>query len=309
MTASLDGIRAAAARIQGVARRTPVLDLAPALSLRVKCEQLQPIGAFKIRGAYNFLADLPEVERARGVITYSSGNHGQAVAYAAQRFGVPAVIVMPETAPPVKVEGARRWGASVEFAGTLSSHRQQRAEALQAERGLVMVPPFDSLPIIEGQGTVGFELLEQAADTDVVWAPVGGGGLISGVAAAVKLANPAIRVIGVEPVGAPKMSTSLAAGQPTTLPSSHSVADGLMAVRPGDLNFAHVQAFVDEIVQVSDEEILAALRTLWDVARLVVEPSGATAVAGALRSPRGHAPLAVLSGGNIAPAAFAALFE
>ncbi len=206
MLATLEGIRAAAARIDGIARRTPVLDLAPLLPLHVKCEQMQPIGAFKIRGAYNFLARLTESQRSRGVVTYSSGNHGQAVAFAAQRFGVPAVIVMPETAPAVKVDGARRWGAEVQFAGTTTVHRQARAEALADERGLLIVPPFDSLPIIEGQGTAGLELVAQVPGVRTVVAPVGGGGLISGVAAAVKLSDPSIRVIGVEPEGAAKMS-------------------------------------------------------------------------------------------------------
>ena len=247
MLATLEGIRAAAARIEGIARRTPVLDLAPLLPLHVKCEQMQPIGAFKIRGAYNYLARLTESQRSRGVVTYSSGNHGQAVAFAAQRFGVPAVIVMPETAPAVKVDGARRWGAEVQFAGTTTVHRQARAEVLADERGLLIVPPFDCLPIIEGQGTAGLELVAQVPGVRTVVVPVGGGGLISGVAAAVKLSDPSIRVVGVEPEGAPKMSRSLAAGMPVTLPSVKSIADGLMAVRPGALNFLHVQAFVDEV--------------------------------------------------------------
>ena len=313
MLATLDGIRAAATRIAGIARRTPVLDLAPLLSLHVKCEQMQPIGAFKIRGAYNFLAQLTAADRACGVITYSSGNHGQAVAFAAQRFGVPAVIVMPETAPAVKVDGARRWGAEVQFAGTTTVHRQARAEALAVERGLLVVPPFDSLPIVEGQGTAGLELIEQVPGVRTVVVPVGGGGLIAGVAAAVKLSDPSIRVIGVEPEGAPKMSQSLAAGMPVTLPSVRSIADGLLAVRPGAINFLHVQAFVDEVITVTDEEIVEAARVLWDTARIAIEPSGATSVAGALPRLAGwvrEGPvLAVLSGGNVSLAALTALVE
>ena len=313
MLATLDGIRAAAVRIAGVARRTPVLDLAPLLPLHVKCEQMQPIGAFKIRGAYNFLAHLPEEQRARGVITYSSGNHGQAVAFAAQRFGVPAVIVMPETAPGVKVDGAKRWGAEVLFAGTTTLHRQAKAEALAEERGLVVVPPFDSLPIIEGQGTAGLELLEQVPGLRTVCVPVGGGGLVSGVAAAIKLTNPSIRVVGVEPAGAPKMSRSLAAGEPVTLPAARSIADGLLAVRPGALNFLHAQAFVDEVVTVSEDEIVGAARALWDTARIAIEPSGATSVAGALArlerwSPDGPV-VAILSGGNVSLADLASLLD
>ena len=313
MLATLEGIRAAAARIDGIARHTPVLDLAPLLALHVKCEQLQPIGAFKIRGAYNYLALLTEWQRSRGVVTYSSGNHGQAVAFAAQRFGVPAVIVMPETAPAVKVDGARRWGADVEFAGTTTVHRQARAEALADERGMIVVPPFDSLPIIEGQGTAGLELLTQVPGVRTVVVPVGGGGLISGVAAAVKLSDPSIRVIGVEPEGAPKMSRSLAAGTPITLATVRSIADGLMAVRPGALNFLHVQAFVDDVVTVSDDQIVDAARVLWDSARIAIEPSGATSVAGAIPRLAGWARegpvVAVLSGGNVGLAALASLLE
>lgn len=304
-------MRAAAARIEGVARRTPVLDLAPLVPLQVKCEQMQPIGAFKIRGAFNYLARMTAEQRARGVITYSSGNHGQAVAFAAHRFGVPAVIVMPETAPLVKVEGARRWGAEVLFAGTTTVHRQARAEALAGERGLVVVPPFDCLPIVEGQGTTGLEIVDQVPDVRTVVVPVGGGGLISGVAAAIKLTDSSIRVIGVEPAGAPKMSQSLAAGMPVTLSSVKSIADGLMAVRPGVLNFLHVQAFVDEVITVSDEEIVGAARLLWDTARLAIEPSGATSVAGALPRladwAREGPVVAVLSGGNVSLAALADL--
>jgi threonine dehydratase len=309
--ATLEGMRAAAARIEGVARRTPVLDLAPLLPLQVKCEQMQPIGAFKIRGAFNYLARMTAEQRARGVITYSSGNHGQAVAFAAHRFGVPAVIVMPETAPLVKVEGARRWGAEVLFAGTTTVHRQARAEALAGERGLVVVPPFDCLPIVEGQGTTGLEIVDQVPDVRTVVVPVGGGGLISGVAAAIKLTDSSIRVIGVEPAGAPKMSQSLAAGMPVTLSSVKSIADGLMAVRPGILNFLHVQAFVDEVITVSDEEIVGAARLLWETARLAIEPSGATSVAGALPRladwAREGPVVAVLSGGNVSLAALAEL--
>jgi threonine dehydratase len=304
MLATLAGIRAAAVRIEGIARRTPVLDLAPLTPLAVKCEQLQPIGAFKIRGAYNFIAQLSAEARGRGVLTYSSGNHGQAVAFAAQRFGVAALIVMPETAPAVKVEGAQRWGAEVVFAGTTTLHRQARAETLAAERGMVIVPPFDSLPIIEGQGTAGLELLEQVPGVRTVCVPVGGGGLIAGVAAAIKLTDPTIRVVGVEPAGAAKMSSSLAAGAPVTLPSVKSVADGLLAVRPGELTFQHAQAFVDEIVTVGEDEIIAAARLLWDSARLAVEPSGAASVAGALprlaRWAEQGPVVAVVSGGNVA---------
>lgn len=313
MLASLEAIRDAARRIEGVAVRTPVLDLQPMSPLQVKCEQFQPVGAFKVRGALNFMAQVPARLLRAGVITYSSGNHGQAVAFAAQRLGVPALIVMPDTAPAVKVDGARRWGAEVEFAGTTTLHRQARAEALATERGLTIVPPFDCLRIIEGQGTAGLELLEQVPGLRTAYVPVGGGGLISGVAAALKLSDSSIRVVGVEPAGAAKMSRSLAAGHPVTLEQVSSRADGLLAVRPGLLNFLHVQAFVDEVLTVDEDEIADSVRWLFDAGRLAVEPSGATAVAGARR----HAAarelsgdvVAILSGGNVGAEAFAALLS
>jgi threo-3-hydroxy-L-aspartate ammonia-lyase len=309
MLATLEGLADAATRISGVARVTPVLDLAPLAPLLVKCEQMQPIGAFKVRGAFNLMSRIHERLRARGVITYSSGNHGQAVAFAASRLGMPAVVVMPETAPPIKVEGARRWGAEVLFAGTTTLHRQARAEEEAARRGLTIVPPFDCLRIIEGQGTAGLEILAQVPAVRTVYVPVGGGGLIAGVAAALKLTDRTIRVVGVEPDGAPKMSRSLAAGHPVTLASVSSLADGLLAVRPGGLTYLHVQAFVDEMITVGEEEIVAAMRWLMASARLMVEPSGAVAVAGALRAgdalgAAGPA-VAILSGGNVSPESFA----
>lgn len=298
MLATRAAIEAAARRIAGVARVTPALDLTPLAPLVVKCEQMQPIGAFKVRGAVNFMAQLPEAQLRAGVITYSSGNHGQAVAFAAQRMGTHAVVVMPETAPLVKVEGARAWGAEVLFAGTTTVHRQARAEEEAARRGLTIVPPFDCLRIIEGQGTAGLEILTQVPGVRAVYAPIGGGGLISGIAAAVKLSDPSIRVIGVEPAGAPKMSKSLAAGRPVTLDRVASAADGLLAVRPGLLNFLHVQAFVDEVLTVEEDEIADAAAWLFASARLVVEPSGAVAVAGWRQRPHASS-VAVLSGGNV----------
>lgn len=308
---TLDDIMAAAERIRGVARRTPLIEMlwpnAPAgdLSRRLflKAEHLQPMGAFKIRGAYNYLARLPEAERHRGVITYSSGNHGQAVALAAKLMGVAAVVVMPTTAPPVKVEGARAFGAEVLFEGTTTIERQLRAEAEAAARGLAIVPPFDHPWIIAGQGTAGLEIVEQCPSLGTVYVQIGGGGLISGVAAAVKRRRPDVRVIGVEPTGAAKMSRSIAEGRPVTLDTTGGIADGLLAVRPGDLNFAHVQAFVDEVVTVDDRAIERALEWLFRVARQVVEPSGAAAVAAIIAglgtpNPTGDT-VAVLSGGNV----------
>jgi threonine dehydratase len=313
----LADIQAAVPRIASLARRTPVVEASvPACArLFLKCENMQPAGAFKIRGAANMLQQLPASERAQGVITYSSGNHGQAVALAAKSLGVPAVSVMPTTAPPIKVEGVRGWGAEVIFEGTTSADRRTRAEAEAAARGLTIIPPFDHPWIIAGQGTAGLEILEQVPDAGLVLVPIGGGGLASGVAAAVKQSRPHVRVIGVEPRGANAMQRSLEAGHPLTIARSESIADGLLPVRPGDLTFAHVQAFIDEVVTVADEHIVAALRWLYYDARLVVEPSGATALAALLSgavpapSPSSGPAVAVLSGGNVSPASLSALLD
>ena len=312
---TLDEIRAAAARIRGVARRTPLVhgSSSPgATTLRLKCENMQVAGAFKIRGAANMLARLDRDDLARGVITYSSGNHGQALACAAQLLGAPAVVVMPTTAPSVKVNGARSFGAEVVFAGTTSSERKAEAERIRLARGLVMVPPFDHPWIIAGQGTVGLEILEDCPDLVEVYVPVGGGGLLAGVAAAVKALRPDARVIGVEPVGAAKMSRSLAAGGPVTLASTSSIADGLLPVRPGDLTFAHAQRLVHEVVTVDDDSLADAVRYLAREAKILVEPSGAASVAAVRQRYRSldaidRPIVAVLSGGNIALEQMAAI--
>ncbi len=302
---SLEDITAAAARVRGIARRTPVIPSALP-SLFLKCENMQPMGAFKMRGACNMVAQLAPAARARGVITYSSGNHGQAVAMAAQLHGAPAVIVMPETAPAVKVQGARGYGAEVVFAGRTSVDRQVKAGEIASARGLAMVPPFDHEWIIAGQGTVGLEILEQCPDVTEVYVPVGGGGLIAGVSTAIKRSRPDVRVIGVEPAGAAKMSTSLHAGEPVSLDRSASIADGLLTLRPGDLTFAHARAFVDEVITVTDDQIASAVGWLFRTAKIVAEPSGAAATAGALaRGGRQGTAVAVVSGGNVAPEDFA----
>lgn len=298
----LDEIRAAAARIRQTAWRTPILEAPPLL---LKCENLQPIGSFKIRGAYNMLAQLPAASRAAGVITYSSGNHGLAVAWAAARVQAPATIVMPTTAPRVKVDGVRQLGADVIFAGTTVLDRRARAEAEAKARALTIVPPFDHPWVIAGQGTIGLEILDDCAEAAVVYVPVGGGGLIAGIAAAIKRIRSAVRVVGVEPAGAAKMFASLAAGRPVTLDRASSIADGLLPVRPGDLTFAHVQALVDDVVTVDDEAIAGAVAWLFREARLVAEPSGAAAVAAALARPVQPGTVAVVSGGNVDPEAFA----
>ena len=300
---SLDDIRAARARLEGVARRTPVLPVSSETGWRhllVKCENLQATGAFKLRGAYNLISQIDPAVRARGVVTYSSGNHGQAVAWAAARFSIPAIVVMPTTAPAVKVEGTRAYGAEVQFAGTTSLHRMAAAEVLQRERGLTMVPPFDDARIIAGQGTVGLELLEQMPDVTTVYVPMGGGGLASGVAEAIKASAQQVRVVGVEPAGAAKMKSSLEAGHPVTLDRTESIADGLLPVRPGDLTFALVHRYVDAVVTVEDRQIIDAVLWLESSVKIVVEPSGAATVAAALAGAGMPGPtVAIISGGNI----------
>jgi len=311
---TVDEITAARERIRPAAVYTPLLEMPRPRTqdpgpqvFYVKCENLQPMGAFKIRGAYNMISQLPKDQLDRGVITYSSGNHGQAVALAAQKVGAHAVVVMPTTAPQVKIEGCKSYGAEVIIEGTTSLDRQARAEKEARERGLTIVPPFDHRQIIIGQGTVGLEILEQCPDVGTVFVPAGGGGLASGTAAAIKQIKPSVRIVAVEPLGAPKMTRSLEAGQPITLPSSKSIADGLMNLRPGNLTFAHIQKFVDEVVTVGEDDIASAVGWLSRNARLVVEPSGAVTTAAVIRGlgrPTGKT-VAVVSGGNVAPEAFA----
>ena len=302
---TLDEIRAARQRIRPMARVTPLLDVSAIAGrpLFLKCESQQPGGAFKIRGAYNMISQLGADERARGVITYSSGNHGQAVAISAHALGGPSVVVMPTTAPSVKVEGARKFGAEIVFAGTTTLHRKAKAEEIAGERRLTMIPPFDDPQIIAGQGTLGLEILEQCPDAATILVPIGGGGLISGVAAAVKQTRPGVSVVGVEPAGAASMKTSIAAGEIRTLETVKSMADGLLAVRPGELNFAHVRTLVDRLVTVEEDEIAAALRWLFREAKIVAEPSGAVTVAAALRGDAAFTPpvVAIISGGNLDP--------
>jgi threonine dehydratase len=307
---TLEQIRQARERIKSLALVTPLVDVSAAAgrSLFLKCESMQPAGAFKIRGAYNMVAQLTGDERRRGVVTFSSGNHGQAMALAARELGAPAVVVMPTTAPAIKVDGAQAFGAEIILEGTTSADRRARAEAEAAARGLTMVPPFDHEWIIAGQGTAGLEILEQRPDVAVVVVPIGGGGLAAGVAAAIKQSKPSIRVIGVEPVGAAAMKASLEAGHPVTLARTESVADGLMPVRPGDLTFAHVKAFVDRVVTVDDPQIINAVRWTFEHAKIVAEPSGAASVAAALDDAlhralsldRRDPVVAIVSGGNIA---------
>jgi threonine dehydratase len=303
---SLDAIRAAAHHLRGVAVRTPLLpvdELAEqhGFPVFVKPESLQRVGAFKLRGAYTLIRQLAE-SGAKGVITYSSGNHGQAVAYVARHFGLPAVIVMPETVTAVKRSGVERLGGRVVLAGRTSQDRYERAVEIAAREGLAMVPPFDHPAIIAGQGTAGLELVEDCPGVRTVAVPVGGGGLAAGVATAVKALATGALVVTVEPEGAPTYERARAAGHPVTLEHTGSVADGLLPLRIGALPFAHLARYADRACLVSDAAIVRAVRYAVDRLKLVVEPSGAATLAWLLAQPAGSLDgpvVAVLSGGNI----------
>jgi threonine dehydratase len=301
---SLDAVRDAAARLEGVAIRTPLMladEVDRSTRVWLKPEMLQRTGAFKFRGAYTFLSRLTPEARSRGVVAPSSGNHAQAVAAAARLFGVSATVVMPTTVTAAKRAGAERLGASVVLAGTTTKDRMDRAVELVAERGLTMVPPYDDPVIIAGQGTVGLEIAEDLPHVSTVLVPVGGGGLSAGVATAIKLLVPSARVIGVEPAGAPKLTRARAAARPVLVENSRSLADGLLAVQIGSLNFAHHQAYLDDVVTVPDDALIEAMRWLLDRMKLVTEPSGAITFA-ALQSGAVAATgdtVCVLSGGNI----------
>jgi threonine dehydratase len=264
------------------------------------------MGAFKIRGAYNAIRKLPEAARLHGVITYSSGNHGQAVAYAARYVGIRAVVVMPETAPAVKVAGVRRWGGEVVLAGRTSEDRQVRAEQIAAREGLTVVAPYDDPDIVAGQATVALEIVEQLPEVATVVVPVGGGGLIAGVLAGLAAAQSAAVVWGVEPVGAPKLHRSLAAGRRTRLERTASIADGLITLSVGDVPFAEITRHQDRLAGVGlvdDDSLREAMQYLWRACRLAVEPSGAAAVAAVrLGAVRPAAPaVLIVTGGNIDP--------
>jgi threonine dehydratase len=297
-------IEAAARTLRGIAVRTPLL---PASFLGenvwLKPEMLQRGGAFKLRGAYNFLSRMDPKARARGVVAPSSGNHAQAVALAARLLGAPAIVVMPTTVTQAKRGGAERLGARIELAGTTTADRMKRAMEIVNAEGATLVPPYDDLQIIAGQGTVGLEIVQDLPDVATVLVPVGGGGLSAGVAAAVKLHRPQARVIGVEPAGAPKLSRARQAGQPVKLDRTDSIADGLLAVEIGQLTFAHHQQYMDDVVLVDDAAMRRAMRALLDRAKLVAEPSGAITAAAVMERIvplSGDGPtVVVLSGGNI----------
>ena len=312
---TLDHIRAARERVRDVAVRTPLLPLPRQEAERLlylKPESMQPMGAFKLRGAYNKLASLSEEERRRGVIAYSSGNHAQAVAYAARELGVRAVIVMPEYAPKVKAENTARFGGRIEWVRGGGDVQRARAEELAAEHGYVIIPPFNDHAIMAGQGTLGLEILEDLPDVETVLAPVSGGGLIGGVATALKLSRPEVRVIGVEPELAADARASLRAGRIVRFDPDQTrltSADGLRVTQLGDLTWPHVRTHVDDIVAVTEEEIREAIRRLALDAKLVAEPSGAVSFAAWLfhrdELPRTRLNVAVISGGNIDPALLA----
>jgi len=313
VTVTLDSIREAAVGLVGVAVRTPLVSV-PELSqhagvpVYLKLESQQPTGAFKTRGAWTAVRRLAPEQRARGVITYSSGNHGQAVAFAAQRLGLRAVIVMPETAPRTKVEGVQRWGGEVVFAGRTSEDRYRRAMELAVSEGLTVIPPFDHPDVIAGQATVAVEILEQLPEVEWVATPVGGGGLAAGVAVALAALKPATRLATVEPEGSAALAAALAAGHIVRLERTASIADGLLPLSVGKLNFAILQGRAEPVL-VSEAAIAEATRWLNVEKQLVVEPSGAVTTAavrcGALR-PTGPIVL-VVSGGNADSAVLAQL--
>jgi threonine dehydratase len=306
---TLDDIRAARVRLNGVAVRTPLIPFPHnGRTLYLKPENLQPVGAFKIRGAYNKIASLSAEERASGVITYSSGNHAQGVAYAARALKLKAVIVMPENAPSVKRQATAALGAEIVYAGTSGVERQAQAEELAAQHGYVMIPPYEDEKIIAGQGTVGLEIVEDRPEVDLVLVPVGGGGLISGISVAVKSLNPAAKVIGVEPELAADAQASLRTGTMVRIPAEQAlatIADGLRAIHLGRLTFEHIRRYVDDIITVTEEEIRRAVRILAENPKTTPEPSGAVATAAWLfhreTLPPSSATVAVISGGNIEP--------
>ena len=306
-------IEAAAGRIAAVCLRTPLLRLptsARGSTLWVKPESLQPTGAFKLRGATNAVCALAPEVRARGVVTHSSGNHGQALAHAAHSAGIDCTVVMPHGAAPVKAEATRRWGARVVFVPV--AERGSACAEIADRTGATVIPPFDSAEVIAGQGTVGLEIVADLPDVETVLVPVGGGGLISGVAAAVKARSPHTRVVGVEPALAGDLAEGFAAGRHVAWSSERTgrtTADGLRGTAVGVLNWEHIRALVDDVVTVTEAEIATAMRGLALGCRVVAEPSGAVATAAYLGQGKTGSPgrtVAIVSGGNVDPAALAA---
>ncbi|MGA5319493.1 pyridoxal-phosphate dependent enzyme [Streptomyces seoulensis] len=312
---TLDDVRAAAARLEGVAHRTPVLT-SRTLNARVgaevfiKCENFQRVGAFKFRGAYNAAAQLPPDQLAKGIAAFSSGNHAQAVALAARELGTTAVILMPEDAPRSKMEATLGYGAEVVTYDRYTEERAALGEGLAKDRGLALIPPYDNLDVIAGQGTAALELLEETGELDGLVVPVGGGGLIAGSSVVAKSLYPAVRMIGVEPEAGDDTKRSLESGERVTIPVPRSIADGQVLPSPGEITFALNQRLVDAIALVSDEEIVEAMRFAFERLRIVLEPSGATPLAALLSGRVENLPPRVgviASGGNIDTRRFAEL--
>ena len=321
---TLNQIRDAQARIQGIATRTKLIPAdfdgvdssGDGRRLYLKPENQQPIGAFKLRGAYNKIASLSAEEQKRGVITYSSGNHAQGVAYSARALGAKAVIVMPDNAPSIKREATAALGAEIIVVGPGSLERQLKAEELAARYGYIIVPPYNDEKIIAGQGTMGLEILEDLPDVETVLAPVGGGGMISGIATAIRLSKPSVKLIGVEPELAADAQASFRAGKIVEFPAaqvSRTSADGLRTQSVGPINFQHIQKYVDDIVTVKEDEIREAMRRLARNPQTIAEPSGAVAVAAFLfrrdQLPVTKLNVAVISGGNIDPELLAEILQ
>jgi threonine dehydratase len=312
VNSSLDELRAAAAALEGIAVRTPLIE-APRLAKRLgvpvwlKCEQWQPIGAFKVRGAWTAVTRLPDAARGKGVIAHSSGNHGRAVAWVARRLGTRAVIVMNDNAPPVKVAAVRAEGAEVVLVDRYI--RQKTAEALAGREGLAMIPPFEHSDVILGQATCALEILDERPEISALLVPVGGGGLLGGSCLAAAALGAAAELIGVEPEGAAKLTAALAAGKPVDLPATASIADGLLPVALGQIPWNHIGQRVQRAFRIPEEAIGSAVRFLFQRMGLRVEPSGAVAVAALLEG--GYHPAgpvaAILSGGNVDPDLFARL--
>ncbi len=305
---TLADVEAARVRLEGVARRTPMegsrpLSEAVGGPVHLKCENLQRAGSFKIRGAYNRMAQLSEAERELGVVAASAGNHAQGVALAAQLLGLSATVFMPEGAPIPKLAATRAYGAEVRLHGQVIDECLEAARAFAAETGAVLIHPFDHVDIVAGQGTVGLEILEQCPQVKTIVVCTGGGGLVAGIAVAVKALRPDVRVIGVQAETAAAYPPSLAAGAPVALPSMATMADGIAVGCPGDVPFALVTDLVDEVRTVSEESLSRALLLCLERAKLVIEPAGAAAVAALLEDPTAFEPpvVAVLSGGNIDP--------
>ena len=308
---TLNEIREAQKRIRGIALRTPLVwwpGSTEKEQLYLKAESLQPIGSFKLRGAYNLIAQLTPAERKRGVIAHSSGNHAQGVAYAARALHTKATIVLPNTAPKIKVDATRALGAEIVMSGPNSADRIRDSEELAAKHGYVMVPPYNDLRIIAGTGTIGMEILEDMPDVKLVLAPISGGGHISGIAAAIKQMKPNCKVIGVEPELAADAQASLKAGKRITFDPARvnqTIADGLRSTPVGEICFDHIYKYVDDVVTVTEDEIRKAVKMLLQQTRLLAEPSGAVTFAAYYfhrdKLPPTKKAVAVVSGGNNAP--------